>query len=34
VKPDWGADMIMVALGLACAIVGAIAFQRRDITYA
>ena len=34
VKPDWGADLIMVALGLGCAVIGAIAFQRRDITYA
>jgi ABC-2 type transport system permease protein len=34
VKPDWGADAVMVGLGLACAAIGAIAFQRRDIEYA
>jgi ABC-2 type transport system permease protein len=34
VKPDWGADAIMVLLGLGCAVIGAIAFQRRDIEYA
>jgi ABC-2 type transport system permease protein len=34
VKPDWGADAIMVALGLAAMVVGALFFQRRDIAYA
>jgi ABC-2 type transport system permease protein len=34
VKPDWSADAIMVVLGLACAALGAMAFQRRDIEYA
>jgi ABC-2 type transport system permease protein len=34
VRPDWGADAIMVALGLGCAVVGALAFGRRDIAYA
>jgi ABC-2 type transport system permease protein len=34
VKPDWGANAIVVGLGLACAVIGAIAFQRRDIEYA
>jgi polyether ionophore transport system permease protein len=34
VRADWGADAIMVGLGLACGAVGAIAFQHRDIEYA
>jgi ABC-2 type transport system permease protein len=34
VKPDWGADAVMVLLGLGCAALGAVAFQRRDIEYA
>jgi ABC-2 type transport system permease protein len=33
VKPDWGADAIVVLLGLGAAIIGAIAFQRRDVEY-
>jgi ABC-2 type transport system permease protein len=34
VKPDWTADAIMVAIGLGAAVLGAMAFQRRDIEYA
>jgi ABC-2 type transport system permease protein len=34
VKPDWGADAIMVLIGAAAAVLGAVAFQRRDIAYA
>jgi putative exporter of polyketide antibiotics len=34
VNPDWGADAILVVLGLGAAGLGAIAFQRRDIAYA
>ena len=34
VKPDWGADAVIVLLGIGCAALGAIAFQRRDIEYA
>ena len=34
VKPDWGADAIMVLIGLGAAVLGALAFQRRDIEYA
>jgi ABC-2 type transport system permease protein len=33
VKPDWGADAIMVLIGVAAAVLGAVAFQRRDIAY-
>jgi ABC-2 type transport system permease protein len=32
-KPDWGTAAIIVGLGIAAAVVGAIAFQRRDIEY-
>ncbi|MBV8084607.1 MAG: hypothetical protein JO247_07305 [Chloroflexi bacterium] len=32
--PDWGNDSIIVAIGAAAAIIGAIAFQRRDVQYA
>jgi ABC-2 type transport system permease protein len=34
VKPDWGADVIMVLIGIAAAVLGALAFRRRDIEYA
>ena len=34
VKPDWGADAIMVLIGVGAAALGAVAFQRRDIVYA
>jgi ABC-2 type transport system permease protein len=34
VKPDGGADVIIVLIGIGAAVVGMIAFQRRDITYA
>jgi len=34
VKPDWGADVLMVLIGLGAALLGALAFQRRDIEYA
>ena len=33
-KPDWGADAIIVLLGVAAALIGIIAFLRRDIAYA
>jgi ABC-2 type transport system permease protein len=33
-KPDWGADAVIVALGLGAAVLGALAFQRRDVAYA
>jgi ABC-2 type transport system permease protein len=33
-NPDWGAAAIIIALGVAGAIVGAIAFQGRDVEYA
>jgi ABC-2 type transport system permease protein len=33
VKPDWGADAIMVALGVVGAVIGAIVFQQRDVEY-
>lgn len=32
-KPDWGTDAIIVGLGMGAAIIGAIAFQRRDVEY-
>jgi ABC-2 type transport system permease protein len=34
VKPDWGADAIMVLIGVGAAVLGGLAFRRRDITYA
>jgi hypothetical protein len=34
VKPDWGADLVIVGLGVAAAAIGAIVFQRRDVLYA
>jgi ABC-2 type transport system permease protein len=34
VKPDWGADAIIVLLGFGAAVLGTLAFQRRDIEYA
>jgi ABC-2 type transport system permease protein len=34
VKPDWGADAIMVLIGVGAAVLGVVAFQRRDIEYA
>ena len=34
VKPDWGADAIMVLIGVGAAALGAVAFQRRDVVYA
>jgi putative exporter of polyketide antibiotics len=34
VKPNWGADAIMVLIGVGAAVLGALAFQRRDIVYA
>jgi ABC-2 type transport system permease protein len=30
-KPDWGADAIMLGLGLAAAVAGGLLFQRRDL---
>jgi ABC-2 type transport system permease protein len=33
-KPDWGTAAVIVLLGLGAAIVGAVAFQRRDVEYA
>ncbi len=33
-KPDWGQDLALVLIAVAMAVVGAIAFQRRDIEYA
>lgn len=32
-RPDWGTDGILVLLGLAAAVIGLIAFQRRDLEY-
>jgi ABC-2 type transport system permease protein len=34
VNPDWGSVAIMVLLGVGAAVVGALAFARRDIEYA
>jgi len=33
VAPDWGADLVMLAIGLAAAIVGGMALKRRDLEY-
>ena len=33
-KPDWGTDAIIIALGVAAAVIGIIAFLRRDVEYA
>ncbi len=33
-KPDWGAAAVIVLLGVGAAVLGAVAFQRRDIEYA
>jgi len=33
-KPDWGTDAIIVLVGVAAALIGVIAFLRRDIAYA
>ncbi len=33
-NPDWGTDLIIVAVGVAAAIIGAFAFTRRDVQYA
>jgi hypothetical protein len=33
VKPHWGADAVVTLLGIGCAVIGALAFQRRDIAY-
>jgi ABC-2 type transport system permease protein len=30
-KPDWGTGLAMIGIGLACAVVGALAFRLRDI---
>jgi putative exporter of polyketide antibiotics len=33
-SPDWGTNLIIVALGAIAAVLGALAFQRRDVAYA
>ena len=33
-QPDWGANAIIVALGVGMAVVGAATFARRDVAYA
>lgn len=34
VKPDWGEDLTLVLIAAVLAVIGAIAFQRRDVEYA
>jgi putative exporter of polyketide antibiotics len=33
-NPDWGTNLVIVSLGAALAVVGALAFHRRDVEYA